>query len=84
MNGSIIEGQARMGVFGASGQVRTFDFQAGDDGYVPFASGHYIENTGTTPVRFLEVFKSGAVAPPVDGIDAPRNLWRRICTPVQR
>jgi oxalate decarboxylase/phosphoglucose isomerase-like protein (cupin superfamily) len=68
-----IEGQARLGVFGASGQVRTFDFQAGDVGYVPFATGHYIENTGSTPVRFLEVFKSGAVAPSVDGIDAPRT-----------
>ena len=53
-----IEGQARMGVFGASGQARTFDFQAGDVGYVPFAMGHYIENTDTTPLRFLEMFKS--------------------------
>ena len=44
-----LEGQARMGVFAASGQARTFDFQAGDVGYVPFAMGHYIENTGTTP-----------------------------------
>jgi oxalate decarboxylase len=41
-----------MGVFGASGQARTFDCQAGDVGYVPFAMGHYIENTGTTPLRF--------------------------------
>jgi oxalate decarboxylase len=57
-----IEGQARMGVFGASGQARTFDVQAGDVGYVPFATGHYIENTGATPVRFLEEFKSGAYA----------------------
>jgi len=57
-----IEGQARMGVFGASGQARTFDFQAGDVGYVPFAMGHYIENTGTTPMRFLELFKSSYYA----------------------
>ncbi|MGA6967398.1 MAG: cupin domain-containing protein, partial [Xanthobacteraceae bacterium] len=57
-----IEGQARMGVFGASGQARTFDFRAGDVGYVPFAMGHYIENTGATPVRFLEVFKSSYFA----------------------
>jgi oxalate decarboxylase len=57
-----IEGQARMGVFAASGQARTFDFAAGDVGYVPFAMGHYIENTGTTPVRFLEVFKSNYYA----------------------
>jgi oxalate decarboxylase len=57
-----IEGQARMGVFGASGQARTFDFQAGDVGYVPFAMGHYVENTGTTPLRFLETFKSSYYA----------------------
>src|SRR5437667_848548 len=57
-----IEGQARMGVFGASGQARTFDFQAGDVGYVPFAMGHYIENTGTEPLRFLEMFKSSYYA----------------------
>jgi oxalate decarboxylase len=30
-----IEGQARMGVFAASGQARTFDFRAGDVGFVP-------------------------------------------------
>jgi oxalate decarboxylase len=53
-----IEGQGRMGVFGASSQARTFDFHAGDVGYVPFAMGHYIENTGTEPLRFLEMFKS--------------------------
>jgi oxalate decarboxylase len=53
-----IEGQARMGVFGASGQARTFDFQPNDVGFVPFAMGHYIENTGDTTLRFLEIFKS--------------------------
>src|SRR4030088_1433249 len=64
-----IEGQARMGVFGASGQARTFDYQAGDVGYVPFAMGHYIENTGTTPLRFLEMFKSSYFA------DVSLNQW---------
>jgi len=57
-----IEGEGRMGVFGASGQARTFDYHAGDVGYVPFAMGHYIENTGTTPLRFLEMFKSSYYA----------------------
>lgn len=57
-----LSGQARMGVFAASGQARTFDFQAGDVGYVPFAMGHYVENTGTTTVRFLEMFKSSYYA----------------------
>jgi oxalate decarboxylase len=35
-----------MGVFAASGQARTFDFRAGDVGFV------------ATPMRFLEIFKS--------------------------
>jgi len=53
-----IEGRARMGVFAASGQARTFNFQANDVGYVPFSMGHYIENFGNEPLRFLEIFKS--------------------------
>jgi oxalate decarboxylase len=57
-----IEDQARMGVFGASGQARTFDYRAGDVGYIPFAMGHYIENTGDARLRFLEMFKSGYYA----------------------
>jgi oxalate decarboxylase len=70
-----IEGQARMGVFGASGQARTFDYQAGDIGYVPFAMGHYIENTGTTPLRFLEMFKSSYFA------DVSLNQWLALTPP---
>ena len=53
-----IEGQARMTVFASGGKARTFDYRAGDVGYVPFAMGHYIENTGSTTVRYLEMFKS--------------------------
>ncbi|WLV25069.1 oxalate decarboxylase family bicupin [Aciduricibacillus chroicocephali] len=53
-----ISGKARMSVFGAEGHARTFDYQAGDVGYVPFAFGHYIQNTGDTPLVFLEMFKS--------------------------
>jgi oxalate decarboxylase len=54
----VIEGQARMGVFAGQGQARTFDLKAGDVGYVPLATGHYLENTGDTQFRFLETFKS--------------------------
>lgn len=53
-----IEGQARMTVFAASGNAQTFDFQAGDVGYVPRPMGHYVENTGTTTLRFLALFRS--------------------------
>jgi oxalate decarboxylase len=70
-----IEGQARMGVFAASGQARTFDFMAGDVGYVPFAMGHYVENTGTTTLRFLEVFKSDYYA------DVSLNQWLALTPP---
>jgi len=70
-----IEGEARMGVFAASGQARTFDFRAGDVGYVPFAMGHYIENTGTTPVRFLEMFKSSYFA------DVSLDQWMALTPP---
>jgi oxalate decarboxylase len=54
----VIEGQARLGVFGGQGLARTFDLQAGDVGYVPLAMGHYLENTGSGPLRFLETFKA--------------------------
>ena len=70
-----IEGRARMGVFAASGQARTFDFQAGDVGYVPFAMGHYIENIGTTAVRFLEIFKNSYYA------DVSLNQWLALTPP---
>jgi oxalate decarboxylase len=70
-----IDGQARMGVFAASGQARTFDFSAGDVGYVPFAMGHYVENTGTTPLRFLEIFKSNYYA------DVSLNQWLALTPP---
>jgi oxalate decarboxylase len=65
-----IEGQGRMGVFAASGQARTFDFQD-----VPFAMGHYIENTGTTNLRFLEIFKSSYYA------DLSLNQWMALTPP---
>jgi oxalate decarboxylase len=70
-----IEGQARMGVFGASGQARTFDYRAGDVGFVPFAMGHYVENTGDTPLRFLEMFKSSYYA------DVSLDTWMALTPP---
>ena len=84
----VIEGQARMGVFAAQGQARTFDLQAGDVGYVPVAMGHYLENTGSGPLRFLETFKSPyfvdfsldtwmALTPPAL-LDAHLNLDRQV------
>jgi oxalate decarboxylase len=70
-----IQGRARMGVFAASGQARTFDFEANDVGYVPFAMGHYIENTGNTTLRFLEIFKSDYYA------DVSLDQWLALTPP---
>lgn len=53
-----ISGKARMTVFAAAGNAATFDYQAGDVGYVPRAMPHYVENTGDTTMRFLELFRS--------------------------
>jgi oxalate decarboxylase len=53
-----LSGQGRMTVFASGGKARTFDYQAGDVGYVPFAMGHYVENTGTETLTFLEMFRS--------------------------
>lgn len=53
-----ISGTGRMTVFAGEGTARTFDYRAGDVGYVPRAFGHYIQNTGDQSVWFLEMFRS--------------------------
>ncbi len=53
-----LSGQGRMTVFVGPGKAGTFDYQAGDVGYVPRVMPHYIENTGTTTLRFIEAFRS--------------------------
>jgi oxalate decarboxylase len=55
--------------------LRTFDFRAGDVCVVPFAMGHYVENTGTTPLRFLEVCKSSYFA------DVSLSPWMALTPP---
>jgi oxalate decarboxylase/phosphoglucose isomerase-like protein (cupin superfamily) len=70
-----ISGQARMGVFASSGEARTFDFFENDVGFVPFAMGHYIENTGNTTLRFLEIFKSDYYA------DVSFDQWLALTPP---
>jgi oxalate decarboxylase family bicupin protein len=48
-----IAGQGRLTVFVAPQSSRTFDFQAGDVGYVPVPDAHYLENTGDTDLVYL-------------------------------
>jgi oxalate decarboxylase len=70
-----ISGQGLMTVFASGGKARTFDYQAGDVGYVPFAMGHYVENTGDEPLRFLEMFRSDRFA------DVSLNQWMALTPP---
>jgi oxalate decarboxylase len=68
-------GRGRMTVFASSGKARTFDYQAGDVGYVPFAMGHYVQNTGDETLTFLEMFKSDHFA------DVSLNQWMALTPP---
>jgi oxalate decarboxylase len=70
-----ISGQARMTVFASSHKARTFDYQAGDVGYVPFAMGHYVENTGDETLRFLEMFPTNRFA------DVSLSQWMGLTPP---
>ncbi|MCQ6560593.1 oxalate decarboxylase family bicupin [Paenibacillus mendelii] len=70
-----LTGQGRMTVFGGNGAARTFDYRAGDVGYVPFAYGHYIQNTGSQTLWFLEMFKSDRFA------DVSLNQWMALTPP---
>lgn len=69
------KGQGRMTVFASGGKARTFDYQAGDVGAVPFAMGHYIENTGNETLTFLEMFRSDHYA------DVSLGQWMGVLPP---
>ena len=51
-----VSGKGRMTVFEAGGKARTMDFEEGDVGYIQISRPHYIENTGSEDLVFLEVF----------------------------
>ena len=70
-----MSGQARMNVFGANETATTFDYQAGDVGYVPFPMGHYVENTGNSTLRFLEMFRAERFA------DVSLEQWMALTPP---
>jgi oxalate decarboxylase len=44
-------------------------------GYVPFAMGHYVENTGQGQLRFLEMFRSDRFA------DVSLSQWLALTPP---
>lgn len=66
-----LKGSGRMTVFSSSGKARTMSFNANDVGFVPAVAGHYIENTGTEDIVFLEMFKSDRFS------DVSLNQWIR-------
>lgn len=70
-----ITGSARISVYAASSNAQTFDFQAGDMAYIPPSYGHYIENTGNTTLKFLEIFRSGLFQ------DISLNQWLALTPP---
>ncbi|WP_347555737.1 cupin domain-containing protein [Robbsia sp. KACC 23696] len=53
-----ISGKARMTVFDTGPKAVTADFNPGDVGYVKKSLGHYVQNTGNTELKFLEIFRS--------------------------
>lgn len=53
-----IRGRARITVFAAEGNARTFDYLPGDVGIVPRNMGHFVENIGDEPLEMLEVFRA--------------------------
>lgn len=64
-----ISGQARMTVFDSNSLSRTYDFKAGDVGYVPNVAGHYVQNTGDEKLVFVEVFRNPVYS------DISLNKW---------
>ena len=55
----VIRGRARVTVFAAEGNARTFDYMAGDVGIVPRNMGHFIENlSDDEPLEVLEIFRA--------------------------
>jgi oxalate decarboxylase len=53
-----VSGSGRMATFAGNGIARTFEYEAGDVGYVPRGMGHHVQNTGDETLVFLELFKS--------------------------
>lgn len=70
-----MQGQARMTVFDATRNARTFNYNPGDVGFVPRTLGHYIENIGTTPLRIVNVFNTTHYK------DVSLNNWMALTPP---
>ncbi|KAF8826991.1 hypothetical protein HHX47_DHR5000559 [Lentinula edodes] len=71
----VLEGEARITIFAANSNARTFNFQAGDIGFIPASYGHYVENTGNITLKYLEVFNSDRFQ------DISLNQWLALTPP---
>ncbi|KAI0721414.1 oxalate decarboxylase [Cerioporus squamosus] len=70
-----LEGDGRVTLFASSSNARTFNYQAGDVGFVPASFGHYVENTSNTTLRFLEIFNADRYQ------DISLNQWLALTPP---
>ncbi|THV07830.1 oxalate decarboxylase [Dendrothele bispora CBS 962.96] len=70
-----LSGEGRVTIFASQGNARTFNYQPGDIGYVPAAMGHYVENTGNSTLRFLEIFNTDRFQ------DISLNQWLALTPP---
>jgi oxalate decarboxylase len=64
-----------MTVFASGGKARTFNYQAGDVGYIPHAMAHYVENLGDEPLLYLEMFRTPRF------MDVSLNQWMALTPP---
>jgi oxalate decarboxylase len=71
-----LSGTGRMTVFASQDSSRTFDFRAGEVGYVPKSMSHYVQNIGDAPLKLLELFRSPRFE------DVSLNQWLAL-TPAQ-
>jgi oxalate decarboxylase len=64
-----IKGKGRMTVAATHATARTMDFNANDVGYVPIMATHYMENTGSEDLVFLEILLGPHF------VDISMNAW---------
>ncbi|ESK87504.1 oxalate decarboxylase [Moniliophthora roreri MCA 2997] len=70
-----LEGEGRVTIFASQSNARTFNYQGGDIAYVPASMGHYVENTGNTTLKFLEIFNTDRFA------DVSLTQWLALTPP---
>ena len=53
-----ISGGSRVTIFGAHGRAKTEEFKQGQVGFIPQGFGHYVEQVGNEPTKFVLLFNS--------------------------